>query len=228
MATELFSGFKLWPGGSLVSGASVADGAEATGTVDDWAPGYPMTYAQVAAEATLIDLTDGGNCANALQVMGFWGGTASAPITLNVSVWIALLFPLVGATSGNSAYLPFITQLTWAADSGSTRTITSNVGPLPNGQKQLNGATSSITNHFRPLCYPLDNIPRDGANISLAGYARETTVETGSGGNLYGSQFTIPCTGASKAIYVVDSFSPSGGSITTPTLRMLYGLIRHG
>lgn len=216
----------LWPGGSLVSGDITDGGASATGSVTTWTPGFPATSEAMAEETTLIDLGGDGRGYTALEIVAFLTGTPSAtPFNIGLNLWVGLYFPLAQESSSQTGNaIAQVTQLTWTSVS-TAMTVAGEGGPFTEGAYGLSGPTSAITNYFRPPCYTLNDIPRDGSNIGAAGYARDMVV-TAATSNLSLAVYTIPFGRAIKAAYRVNSLLITDADMDDVSLQLGYALIR--
>lgn len=224
----LINGLRMWPGGSLVSGNITDGGPTATGSVASWAPSFPYTEADPPTDdSTFLDLTVNGKGWDAMNVMAFLKAGASGPHTVTANVWIALLFPIAGADGVSATYWPQIVQVAWGSDSAKMKTW-ANVGPFPTGAKTMNTPSSyTLTNYFRPPCYPRNNVAAAGNNIATNGYASNFAVETIEADDpMLMAKFTIPLGGATGALYRVNLLTATGANLTSLDFRLGAELLR--
>lgn len=227
MAT-LHEGLRLWAGGSLVSGDITDGGASAEGSATEWQPPYPYSNASMpSADGTFVDLQPDGRGWDAVSIMAVLGGTPSddEAFIVSLNIWVALLFPLSGASGSTATYRPEIIQLTWSSQAAASRQWAADVGPFPSEGWVLNGATSDITAIFRPLVYPRNNVQADGANIGANGFARESVISPQSSNRTIGI-YTLPLCGAAGAVYRVNNLQVEDSDWADVDLRLGYSLLR--
>ena len=222
------TGWKLWPGGSLVSGNIADDGAgnpgtNATGSLGSsgtWVPGIPYTAASKAAETTWVDC--GGY--DAVRILPIVTGTIVGFNQLSMTLWPALFDPL-GTDSDRGMFLPRILKATYAATPLTELGTVSSGSTLPAG-RTLNGAVA-ITSYHQPLVYPSDWIGKP-ATISAVGYERDIVVAWASGSERKAACHTLPLSGAAGMAYRVQfcNIDGSSASITGVGIRLAYQLMR--
>jgi hypothetical protein len=212
------TGWKLWPGGSLVSGNIADGGANATGCVTEYAPSCPSTGTALLADSTHIDLTS----YEMVRVCAVLTGTVASFDVLTVGFLIASFDPMSPDENPNY-FIPRITACAAATGADDTLPGISATGSIPAGS--LISGASAISSYYQPFIYPANNI---GLKSDLSnGFNRDAVQTYGSTLLTYGL-WQLPLTTATKMTYrVLDcNITGSGAAITGVGLRLLYNAIR--
>lgn len=224
------SGWTPWPGGSLVSGnitGTGSIGANATGSVQAWAPGTPATGLTVAAVPTLIEC-DGWD---AIQVMGAFTGTGILFDRFDCGVIFAF-FERAGRSvppNASGEYMARLNPVTTAilTNTGLSAVIGSGCTFLPAGYISLQDW--SQTGDYTAV-YPIDNVAR-ATTMSATGrlqFAHPATVVAGTVATSSHSVL-MPLFGAARAAYKIGPLCAVTGvssNITGLAVRLAYRLLR--
>ena len=211
------TGWKLWPGGSLVSGSIADGGANATGCVTEYAPSSPSTATGLLADTTHIDISG----YDMVRVLAIVTGTVTSFDVLNVGLLVASFDPM--STDENPNYfIPRIHVLGAVTGADDTLPGIAATGSIPAGS--LVSGAAAISSYYQPLVYPSTNV---GLKSDLTGGFNRDAVQTYAASPLTYGLWQLPLTTATKMTYRVLDCNITGASaaITGVGLRMLYNAI---